>query len=424
MSKPHKKALPTDDDAGLVRLDVPFLTADIDGIGGALKTVPEDFRVEEIPLYPASGEGTHVFALIEKRSMTTAAAIMEIARAMGVRRMDVGYAGRKDARAITKQWISIEHIDADKLAQYQSRAVKVLQVARHGNKLKVGHLAGNRFILRVRKLAVPLKQAMDCAEAGMERLVRVGVPNYFGPQRFGYRMDSHLLGEAVVKNDARRFFDFLLGHPEMDTDEAFIRPRTLYEQGDYQGAYAAWLPNFHDHRYALRDLMRSNCDFQKAFRQFDRQLMTLFVAAWQSDLFNRALAGRMPHIDKLFKGDMAYKHDNGACFKVEDAAVEQPRCDRFEVSPTGPLVGRRMTELTDEAAAFEKPLVDALQLGEEDLQRLGKYGGHGGRRPLRLQPKEAKVSGGADEDGEFLEFQFVLPSGCYATTLLRELMKS
>lgn len=423
MSKHKNNSIPSESDSGPIRSDWPYLTADVPGLGGVIKTVPEDFRVEEIPEYELSDEGTHVFAFIEKRNMTTADAISEIARAVGVRRIDVGYAGRKDARAVTRQWISIEHVDPAKVAAYKSRVIKVLEVRRHGNKLKVGHLAGNRFTLRVRKLNVPMDEALERARAGMETLVRVGVPNYFGPQRFGYRQDSHLLGEAVVKRDAKRFFDTLLGRPELDTDEVFIKARTLYEQGDLQGAYETWLPNFRDHRYALKDIMRDNGELERAFKRFDRQLMGLFVAAWQSDLFNRVLSGRMPHIDTLLKGDMAYKHDNGSCFRVEDAALEQPRCERFEISPTGPLMGTRMTELTDDAAPYEKPLIDALALTDDDLNWLKHYGGRGGRRPLRFQPKDTEVTAGSDEQGEYLQLRFELPSGCYATTLLRELMK-
>jgi tRNA pseudouridine13 synthase len=423
MSKHKDNSIPSDSDTGPIRHDLPFLTAEIPGLGGVIKTVPEDFRVEEIPQYEPADEGTHVFALIEKRNMTTTDAISEISKAMGVRRIDVGYAGRKDARAVTRQWISIEHVDPDKVAAYKSRVIKVLQVRRHGNKLKVGHLAGNRFTIRVRKLNVPMAEALPRAETAMETLVRMGVPNYFGPQRFGYRQDSHLLGEAVVKRDEKRFFDTLLGRPELDREEVFIKARTLYEQGDFQAAYDTWLPNFRDHRYALRDIMRDGGNLQRAFKRFDRQLMGLFVAAWQSELFNRALACRMPHIDKLFKGDMAYKHDNGSCFRVEDAALEQPRCDRFEISPTGPLMGGRMTELTDEAAPYEKPLIDAMQLSDDDLNWLKHYGGRGGRRPLRFQPKDAEVITGSDEHGEYLQLRFELPSGCYATTLLRELTK-
>ena len=423
MSKHKNISNPSDSDNTPIRSDLPYLTASMPGLGGAIKTVPEDFRVEEIPQYPLSDEGTHVFAFIEKRNMTTSDAISEIAKAVGVRRIDVGYAGRKDARAVTRQWISIEHVDPAKVAAYKSKVIKVLQVRRHGNKLKVGHLAGNRFTLRVRKLNIPAAEALPRAQAAMETLVRVGVPNYFGPQRFGYRQDSHLLGEAVVKRDAKRFFDTLLGRPDLDTEAVFIKARTLYEQGDFQGAYDTWLPNFRDHRYALKDIMRDGGDLLRAFKRFDRQLMGLFVAAWQSELFNRVLAGRMPHIDTLFNGDMAYKHENGSCFRVEDAALEQPRCERFEVSPTGPLMGTRMTELTDAAAPYEQPLIDALQLTDDDLNWLKHYGGRGGRRPLRFQPKHAEVTAGADEHGEYLQLQFELPSGCYATTLLRELMK-
>ncbi|NLW83751.1 MAG: tRNA pseudouridine(13) synthase TruD [Phycisphaerae bacterium] len=423
MSKRKHISTPSDSDSGAIEAGLPYLTQDIPGVGGAIKTVPEDFFVEEIPQYPLSGEGTHVFALIEKRNMTTTDAISEIARRVGVRRIDVGYAGRKDARAVTRQWISMEHVDPEKVEAYRSRAIRVLDVRRHENKLKIGHLAGNRFKLRVRNLNVSTDEALARAQDVMETLVRVGVPNYFGPQRFGYRQDTHILGLKAVKRDYKGFFDMLLGRPELDTEEVFIKARTLYEQGDYKAAYETWLPNFRDHRYALKDLMREEGDFEQAFLRFDRQLMGLFVAAWQSELFNRVLVRRMPHIDRLFNGDMAYKHDNGACFRVEDAAVEQPRCDRFEISPTGPLTGSRMAELTDAAAVYEQPLIEALQLNIEDLQWLKHYGGRGGRRPLRFQPKGADVTSGSDEHGDYLQLRFELPSGCYATTLLRELTK-
>lgn len=424
MSKRKDMSRPADGEQGPIGSEMPFLTAEVPGLGGVIKKTPEDFCVEEVALYELSDEGTHVFAFIEKRNITTTDAMAEIAKALGKKKHDIGYAGRKDSRAITRQWISIEHVDPATVAAYNSRVIRVLEVRRHNNKLKVGHLSGNRFTIKLRDVNLPPDEALTRAQATLQTLSRVGVPNYFGPQRFGYRQDSHLLGQAVVKRDVKGFFDYLLGHPELDTEEVFIRARTLYEQGDYQAAYAAWLPNFRDHRYALKDIIRNNGDLRQAFRQFDRRLLNLFVAAWQSDLFNRVLAGRMPHINTLYKGDMAIKHDNRACFLVEDAALEQPRCDRFEISPTGPLIGTRMTGLTDDAAAFEQPLIDAMQLADSDWNWLKHYGGRGGRRALRFGPKQAEVIGGRDEHGNYLQFRFVLPSGCYATTLLRELMKT
>jgi tRNA pseudouridine13 synthase len=89
-------------------MHLPYLTADLPGIGGQLKAEPEDFFVEEIPLYLPSGEGQHVYVEIEKRDLSTFAAIKMIARALNISPGRIGYAGLKDARAITRQTLSID----------------------------------------------------------------------------------------------------------------------------------------------------------------------------------------------------------------------------------------------------------------------------------------------------------------------------
>lgn len=402
---------------------LPFLTGDILGIGGNIKTIPADFMVEEIPQYEFSGNGTHTYVFIQKKNMSTQDMMALVARTLGIRVMDVGYAGRKDARAITRQWISIEHIDPERLFKIQSPNLKVLDVTRHTNKLKIGHLKGNRFTIRLRNIDGPVAEALPKAEKIMEILAAKGVPNYFGPQRFGYRSDSHLLGYAAVKNNPAEFFDILLGKPELSADDEFIPARQLYQQGLYEEAFYKWHSAFGEHRKALKTLIRLNGNVKKSFRQFDRRMKALFVSAWQSELFNRVLAARMPKIDILMDGDVAYKHENGACFSVEDAATEQPRCDAFEISPTGPLIGDRMKEVIGPAARIEKPLLEQLNITEDDFKRLKKYGAVGGRRPLRFRPQNHKITAGSDEHGEYLELHFDLPSGCYATILLREITK-
>ena len=403
---------------------LPLLTSDIGGIGGDIKTIPADFVVEEIPQYEFCGEGTHVYAFVQKKSMSTQDMMNLVARSVGIRTMDVGYAGRKDARAITRQWISVEHIDPAKLSELESPKLKILEVTRHTNKLKVGHLKGNRFCIRLRNLNRPVQEAVPIATEIMETLSAKGVPNYFGPQRFGYRGDSHLLGGAVIKKNTQDFFDILLGRPELVPNDEYIPARKLYEQGQYEEAFYQWNSAFGDHRKALKTLMRLAGNTNRAFRQFDKHLLRLFVAAWQSDLFNRVLAARMPDIDKLLDGDMAYKHENGASFCVEDAAAEQLRCKAFDISPTGPLIGTRMKSLTGPAGEIENPLLDNVALTEDDHKRLKKFGGVGGRRPLRFKPEQIKIAPGADEHGDYLELHFNLPSGCYATVLLHEITKS
>ncbi|MBN1508673.1 MAG: tRNA pseudouridine(13) synthase TruD [Sedimentisphaerales bacterium] len=403
---------------------LPFLTADIAGIGGVIKTRPEDFFVEELPLYEASGSGTHVYAQIEKKGLGTREALDRIARALNASRRDIGLAGLKDAHAVARQWISIEHIEPQRVEQVAIPDVRILQTTRHTNKLKPGHLRGNRFVVRLRKLALPLPQATETAQNVLSTLGRRGVPNYFGPQRFGNHGDNHLLGKAVVQNDAAAFAGLFLGHPNGDIDSpAVLEARRLYDEGRYEEAARAWPGSFFDQRRALRAMIAGKGNKKKVFYTVDKHLKGLFVSAYQSDLFNRVLLARMPDIDKMLLGDMAYKHANGACFRVEQPQVEQPRCESFEISPTGPLLGERTTRLTGPAGEIENPILDGENLSDLDMRQMKHFGSRGGRRPLRFQPRNASVTSGQDDLGPYLELAFELDSGCYATALLAELTK-
>ena len=403
---------------------LPFLTKDLPGVGGIIKARPEDFLVEELPLYEASGSGTHIYALIEKQGIGTREALDRIARALNVARRDIGLAGLKDAQAVARQWISIEHVSPEQVAKVSFPDVRVLKTTRHTNKLKPGHLAGNRFAVRLRKPELPLPQAVEVAREVLSILSSRGVPNYFGPQRFGNHQDNHLLGKAIIKNDMAAFVDQLLGHPheELDSPPVF-QARALYEQGRYEEAAKLWPGQFFDQRRSLRILAGGKGNPKKVYYTIDKHLKGLFISAYQSDLFNRVLAARMPNIDKLLLGDMAYLHHNGACFHVEQPEVEQPRCDRFEISPTGPLWGGRTTKLTRAAGEIENPILDGENLDDNDFRQMKHLGSRGGRRPLRFQPRNAGVTSGKDDWGAYLEFRFELDSGCYATTLIAEIAK-
>jgi tRNA pseudouridine13 synthase len=403
---------------------LPFLTADLPGVGGVIKTRPEDFFVEELPAYEPSGSGTHVYAQIEKKGLGTREAIDRIARALNIQRRDIGTAGLKDAHAVARQWISIEHIDPAKLEQLSLAEVRVLKTSRHTNKLKPGHLRGNRFVVRVRQLALPPEETLAIAEKAMAILTARGVPNYFGPQRFGNHRNNHLLGRALARNDADGFMDEFLGRPNAEFDSpTVLQARSQYEQGQYEESVKSWPHQFSDHRRALRAIIAGKGKKKRGLFTVDKHLQGLFISAYQSDLFNRVLVARMPDIDKVFLGDMAYKHDNGACFRVEQPEVEQPRCDRFEISPTGPLIGQRTTRLTGPAGEIENPILEAESLGESESGHMKRLGARGGRRPLRFQPRNADLKSGLDELGPYLELRFELDAGCYATTLISEITK-
>ncbi|MEI7767243.1 MAG: tRNA pseudouridine(13) synthase TruD [Phycisphaerae bacterium] len=408
-----------------------YLTEDMPGIGGLIKQATTDFIVEEIPLYEAAGEGTHAYIFVEKEGVTTFDAIRILAKALGRRNFDIGYGGLKDARAITRQWFSIEHEDPERLKELKLPRLKILAATRHRNKIKLGHLGGNRFDIKIRnpewsRVDGGLTRALGRARAIMHRLGETGVPNYYGPQRFGMRGDNHALGLALMRGDYKDFLDHFLGKPDEKLDHAHVLAgRTYYEAGEYAKAVAAWPGHMGNERRALSVLIASKGS-KRAVDLVDSRLKDLFLSALQSHLFNAYLTLRLPAIDQVWPGDMCMKHDNGACFHVENtpeaAAVEQVRCASQEISPTGPLYGRKLSRTAGRSGELETQVLAEAGIKEEDAGSTAL--GHGARRALRFFAREPQMQTGQDDNGPYLRVQFALNSGCYATVLLSEIMKT
>jgi len=400
---------------------LPFLTTDIPGVPASIKRDYADFVVEEIPAYEPSGKGDHVYFTIEKAGIATMHAVNDIARALGVAPREIGVAGLKDARAIARQTLSLEHADPDRVAALAIPRLRVLSVSRHGNKLRIGHLRGNRFAIKLRDVDAG---ALPTIRAALERLARRGVPNYFGPQRFGLRGDTGRIGEALIRRDDDAVVKLMCGSPnEYDTGDV-LKARQLFEQGEYHAASHAWPHMFRDCALVCRVMASSGGKARKAVNALNRNAKKFFISAYQSWLFNQVLAKRITEIDRIMTGDLAWKHDNTAVFKVEDAAVEQPRADRFEISPTGPIFGYRMTQPTGGAAEIESQVLSPTGLTCESFGQLGPLSSPGGRRPLRFPIRESSAEASQDDRGSFVELRFALPSGCYATSLLREICKA
>ena len=128
---------------------------------------------------------------------------------------------------------------------------------------------------------------------------------------------------------------------------------------------------------------------------------------------------RLETLDRLFAGDVATKHDTGGSFLVEDAAAEQPRADRFEISPSGPIYGYRLLLAQGDQGRLERQVLEAEGLSLEDFRRPEGMRLKGGRRPLRFPLSEVDCW---VDDG--IVVSFTLPAGCYATNVLAELMKT
>jgi len=330
------------------------LTGDLPGTGGRLRATPEDFEVEELPAYLPSGDGEHLFLWVEKVGIDTPQAARRLATALGLHLSEVSWAGLKDRNAVTRQWLCVPARAEPALAGLQpGPELRVLRHARHGNKLRVGHLRGNRFRIRIRDAEHP-----EAARAVLEALVARGLPNAFGEQRFG-RGDTALRGLALIRGERL--------------------PR---------------LPGAVERK--------------------------LYVSAYQASLFNRMLEARLRAgtLWRALAGDLLKKTDSGGLFVCREPEVDQPRVERGEVGPTGPIFGWKMPRPAGEVDAAEQALLAAEGLALDAFRRLGGLA-EGTRRPFSVPITEASSS----SEGATVSLEFTLPAGSYATVLLDEVMK-
>jgi tRNA pseudouridine13 synthase len=391
------------------------VTSSLPGVGGVCREHPEDFYVEEIPLYAPTGAGQHTLFEIEKRGIDTPGAIRLLAHELDISTRDIGSAGLKDAQAISRQWLSVEGITPERLLAIGHPQVRVLSAERHRNRLKIGHLRGNRFVVRIRQAP---SDALIRSREILDVLTRRGLPNGFGLQRFGSRGQTHLLGRSLLQHDLNGFFRVYLGMPQPADKPEARAARELYDAGDIPGAIRLWPVTHGDEYRALRALFIQH-SLQAAYYSLPRELLRLTLAAYQAYLFNQLLQQRIDRYDQLEKGDLAYKHDNGACFMVEDANIEQLRAGRLEISPTAPLYGHKVRLASDCPGERERALLADEGLTLEGLQPRG-FSLDGARRPLRVPVGDTDIA----QDDEGLVIKFALPAGAYATNLLREIMKT
>ncbi|MFG0285459.1 MAG: tRNA pseudouridine(13) synthase TruD [Phycisphaerales bacterium JB039] len=406
----------------------PLVTADIEGVGGRIKQRPEDFLVEEIPITQPCGSGEHIWMLVEKRDMSTLHMARVVARHFSVPLRDVGWAGLKDRRAITRQVISVRTPGRrpEDFPQLQHDQIAVLWVDLHDRKLRRGHLRGNRFSIRIRDVQ---PTGALIAQRALQRLRVSGLPGLIGSQRFGAAGVNHLVGRALLRGESQLVLDLLLGpleggaiHPES---------RRLYAEGRYAEALEALPKAARTERSALGPLSRG-ASAQKAVGAIPVPERRFLITAAQSAVFNDLLRARMDDgsWDRCVEGDLAMKLDGRATFAVTGADIATGELDarlaRFEISPTGPMWGPQMQRATGAVDAMELEVLARFGLSPEALEAFpGAARGdiEGQRRPLRVPVVDPEVEGGVDEHGAFIRCAFDLPRGSFATEVMREIMK-
>jgi len=340
--------------SGLRPAEPPVMDAALPHIDAQIGPAPEDFIVDELPLYAHSGEGEHCYVRLEKRGFTTPSLVRAISRAAGVDERDVGYAGLKDKHAVTSQWLSLPMKARPPGEWSLPEGIRMLEHTRHSNKLRTGHLLGNRFRIT---LDTADTGALETASITAEALRARGLYNYFGGQRFGRRGDG--LGQAM----------------------AWLR-----EGGKVHG-----VPRF---------------------------LSKLYPSVIQAEVFNRYFSARRAlGLDHLLSGEVVRLDGAGAMFTVEDTEREGPRLTSGDIHLTGPIFGPKARPANSEAAALERQIVDELGMPAEALDKLARLA-PGTRRDLIAPISELSLSwAGVGR----LMVEFSLPSGSYATEVIRQL---
>ncbi len=346
----------------------PRLTSALPGTGGALKTVPEDFLVEELPTYLPSGEGEHTYLFIEKTGVTTEEAVVRLCRATGIARAAVGIAGMKDRQARARQWVSMPGLAPDRALALSVPDVRVLSASLHGNKLRTGHLRGNRFELVLRGLRCTVDEALTRARAIGAVLAERGMPNRYGAQRFGARGDNAARGRELLMGD----------------------------------------------------------EAKRSGRRLARGERRLLVSAFQSELFNLYLDARMTDdlLTTALDGDLARRRDSGGLFPVDAANLDETRLRlaAHVLDVTGPMFGHQMLAPRpgSPAAAREDAILSARGITPALLEAGGALA-EGTRRPLTVPVEDFSAAPGPDP--ETLRLSFSLPSGAYATVFMDEVQK-
>jgi tRNA pseudouridine13 synthase len=335
----------------------PLWTADLPGIGGHIKELPEDFEVEEVPAYEPSGTGDFLYLWIEKRDMGAQYFARQVARRLGLPNGAVGTAGLKDRRAVTRQMVSVPASAEAALDRLEGDGIRLLRVSRHGNKLRPGHLHGNRFRVLVRGVDPSAPERLGPL---LERLRRDGLPNFYGPQRFGRDAETAQLGLALLRREPG----------QADVRNPFLRK--------------------------------------------------LALSAAQSAVFNVYLGDRLRDglVRQVLAGDVMAKWPHGGMFVATDLAVEQARFERRETVSTGPIFGRKMFAAGPPAADREAAALTAFGLSVAAFAGFGKLV-QGTRRHNLIYPDDLA----AEIKPEGVQLTFTLPAGGYATVLLREITK-
>ncbi len=376
------------------------------GIGGEIKTIPEDFIVEEIPKEKVSKSREHIIFWVEKRNMDTHEVIRLLSKKLRISRKRFGYAGTKDKFAVAKQRFSIWDPDMnieEKLKKLSFKYLKLYGFER-GDRLNLGDLKGNKFTITIRNIALGEEEIKKKLEKTFEEMKK-GIPNYFGVQRFGgIRPITHLVGIEMLKGNFEEAVKIYVAKP-FDSEHSEVKKIREYlwkNWGDrkaYLTALKKFPKRFRYERSMLDYLYKRPRDFVGALRRIPKKVRKLFINAVQAWIFNRALQR------------IVEKH---GISKIRDIKI--------------PLVGYD-TVLKGEIGRIVENVMKEIGISQKDfiLRGMPEMKASGGERNAMIRVKDMELkeifNDEFNKNKNAIKISFSLPSGSYATVVLDILIK-
>ncbi len=380
----------------------------MEGIGGKIKTIPEDFIVEEIPKKTEKEGKDHLVFWVEKRNIDTLDVIRILSKKLKVSRKRFGYAGTKDKFAIAKQRISVWDPDGEVEKDIRSLDFKRFRVygfERNG-RLNLGDLEGNHFIITIRDIELG-KSELEKKLKKIENEIKKGIPNYFGVQRFGgIRPITHLVGLEMLKGNFEEAVKIYVAEPYKGESESVrkIRERLLKNWGDreiYLWALKEFPKKFRYERLMLEYLYKYPKDYVGALRRIPKKMRKLFINAVQSWIFNEVL------------------------FELEkEKTLEELKNVKI------PLVG--FDTVLNPKNDVHKKVIEAmksLEIEKSDflMKSMPEMKTTGNERNAVIEIKDFKVKEISEDElnpGKMKTvLEFTLPPGSYATVVLEKIMR-
>ena len=405
-------------------LGIGYYAADCVGIGGKLRAVPEDFIVEELPI-TFTNTGPYTICRLTKKSWEHQHAVREITNRLHISPKRFGWAGTKDRNAVTTQYVSLYDVQKEQIEALAIKDIEITPVATHQFSLGLGNLEGNRFRLTLR----------GCEEDGLAEktaeitaAVKTGIPNYFGLQRFGaLKPITHRMGYHILRGEYKEAVDLYVGDAfPYESDEIKKARARFRETGDAKEALHDLPVHLSYERIMLDSLMKKREDFGAALQSLPPKLLSMFVSAYQSWLFNMAVSARCGEETPLNEPRIG-EHlifANGRVDRVTEKNLPTARqhMKRGRCFVVGWMPGKTLPVAAGplEEEMFALMEKDGITMQDFDLAAaFVKTNYDGFHRRISL---EADVA--AEVLGTDVVLSFTLPPGHYATTVAREYMQA